>query len=128
MLEDGGLSFEIVGDADVWANAGLVRRAISNLVSNAIKATRPGERITVEIHSTEDFAHVEVHNVGDGIPEEIASQIFDRFFRVDSSRSNWPEGPGLGLTILRAIVLMHGGGAFASSGETRSEEGFHIKK
>src|SRR3546814_9003507 len=53
MLEDGGLSFEIVGDADVWANAGLVRRAISTLASNAIKTTRPGERITVEIHNTE---------------------------------------------------------------------------
>lgn len=127
MLEDGGLSFEIVGDAKVWANAGLIRRAISNLISNAIKATRPGERITVGIHSIEGFAHVEVHNVGDGIPEEIAPQIFDRFFRADSSRSKWPEGHGLGLAIVRAIACMHGGGTFARSGDKWSEVGFYIR-
>nr|WP_255772799.1 heavy metal sensor histidine kinase [Paracandidimonas lactea] len=128
MLDSAELRVNVVGDADASANARLIRRAISNLVSNAIKATPPGEVISIEIHSDVERAHIKVRNSGTGIPEEVLPKIFERFFRADLSRTQRPQGHGLGLSIVSAIARMHGGGTFARSGKDWSEVGFYIAR
>lgn len=128
MLEATRARTNTVGTAQVSANPRLIRRAISNLISNALKATPRGGTITINIRADGDAAQIAVPNDGTGIPTAILPKIFDRFFRADSSRTQRPEGHGLGLAILRAIARMHGGDTFAHSGDNWSEVGFKISK
>ena len=126
VLESADVRVNVVGDAGVLANARLIRQAISNLVSNAVKATPQGETISIEIHSDLESVHIKVRNRGPGISEEDLPRIFERFFRADSSRTQRPQGHGLGLSIVSAIARMHGGGTFARSGDGWTEIGFYI--
>ncbi|PLC52963.1 two-component sensor histidine kinase [Pollutimonas nitritireducens] len=128
MLEESGVAVNTVGNAQVLANSRLIRRAISNLVSNAIKASPRGELITIGIHEDPEAIQIIVRNSGAGIPVDILSKIFDRFFRADSARTQRPEGHGLGLAIVKAIARMHGGETVARSGKNWSEVGFNISK
>jgi len=94
----------------------MLRRAISNLLSNAIRHTPEGGRIDVHI-SDADPARVKlaVENSGETIAPEHLPRLFDRFYRVDSSRQHFTEGAGLGLAITRSIVRAHGGDASVRS-------------
>ena len=93
----------------------LMLRAVSNLVSNAIAHTPPGG--TVQIAAAADGAaiRIEVSDTGVGIPAEALPRVFDRFFRVDPSRSRTSGGTGLGLAIVQSIVTLHGGVAEIAS-------------
>ena len=88
----------------------MLRRALSNLLSNAIRHTPQGGTVSVAIGpAANGFVSVMVENPGEPIPAEHLSRIFDRFYRVDSSRQRTSEGAGLGLAITRSIVAAHGG-------------------
>ena len=115
-LEESGVHLRCVGDATVAANAGLVRRALANLISNAIKATPRGGEIVLTCSASPAGARVEVHNPGPPIPPADLPRIFDRFFRSSQARAPRSEGHGLGLAIVRAIARMHGGEVDAASG------------
>ncbi len=115
-LEESGVHLRCVGDATVAANAGLVRRALANLISNAIKATPRGGEIVLTCSASPAGARVEVRNPGPPIPPADLPRIFDRFFRSSQARAPRSEGHGLGLTIVRAIARMHGGEVDAASG------------
>jgi len=93
----------------VWlrGDAGLLERAIENLVDNAIKHTPPGGRVSVAV-GTGDPATVVVRDTGPGIPPEHQTQLFDRFFQANPARPR-ARGTGLGLSIARAAALVHGG-------------------
>jgi len=96
----------------------MLRRAISNLLSNAIRHTPAGERIRVRLSITvNDMVSLSVINPGDEIPAEHLPHVFDRFYRADPSRTRQSEGAGLGLAIVRSIVEAHGGGVEASSNQ-----------
>lgn len=127
-LEEAGVSLRSCEDCRVAANPRLLRRAIANLVSNAIKATPSGHVIDVTCVAQLDEVEIRVSNPGAGIPAEALPRIFDRFYRTDDSRSGRTEGHGLGLAIVRAIARMHGGRAFASSDEGRTVVGFSIRQ
>ncbi len=86
-----------------------IKQALRIFVDNAIKYTEPGQTITIWLNVEDDYAVVTVRDTGIGIPEEHLPNIFDRFFRVDSSRERDKGGHGLGLSIARIIVLRHGG-------------------
>ena len=116
MLEESGVHLRCVGDATVAANAGLVRRALANLISNAIKATPRGGEIVLACSASPTGARVEVRNPGAPIPSADLPRIFDRFFRSTHARTPRSEGHGLGLAIVRAIARMHGGEVDAASG------------
>ncbi len=116
MLEESGVHLRCVGDATVAANAGLVRRALANLISNAIKATPRGGEIVLACSASSAGARVEVRNPGAPIPSADLPRIFDRFFRSTHARTPRSEGHGLGLAIVRAIARMHGGEVDAASG------------
>jgi len=91
------------------ADAALIRHALMNLIHNAIKYTPNGGTITVEVNARGGRAMIEVRDTGPGIPAAHRDRIFDRFYRVDTSRSREEGGFGLGLAITRWAVEANGG-------------------
>jgi two-component system, OmpR family, heavy metal sensor histidine kinase CusS len=89
----------------------LMLRAVSNLVSNAIAHTPPGGTIRLGAVNEGGGIRIEVSDTGTGIPAEALPRVFDRFFRVDPSRSKSSGGTGLGLAIVQSIMTLHGGRA-----------------
>jgi len=89
----------------------LMLRAVSNLVSNAIAHTPTGGTVTLAATDEDAAIRIEVSDTGGGIPAEALPRVFDRFFRVDPSRSKASGGSGLGLAIVQSILTIHGGGA-----------------
>lgn len=88
----------------------MLRRAVSNLLSNALRHTPSDGGVTVQIDKYDDgLTRIAVENTGSEIPAEHLPRLFDRFYRVDSSRLRTTESSGLGLAITRSIVLAHGG-------------------
>ena len=87
----------------------LMQRAVGNLVSNAVVHTPIGGRVTITTRSDAADNVIEVADTGVGIPPEALPRVFDRFFRVDPSRSQASGGTGLGLSIVQGIVQLHGG-------------------
>jgi signal transduction histidine kinase len=93
----------------VLADPELLARAVTNLVANAIKYSRPDTEVTVAIHETPDTEEVEVSDRGPGIPPEHLGNIFEKFYRVPRVEDAETPGTGLGLTIVREIVERHRG-------------------
>ena len=87
----------------------LVQRAVSNLVSNAVAHTPPGGSVVMAANAEPSAVRIEVTDTGVGIPPEALPKVFDRFFRLDTSRSQVSGGTGLGLAIVQSIMLLHGG-------------------
>ena len=88
----------------------MLRRALSNLIANAIRYTPVEEEIRVRVGSREDQSVLlSVENPGPNIPAEHLPRLFDRFYRVDPSRQREREGAGLGLAIVKSIIDAHEG-------------------
>lgn len=95
----------------------MFRRAVSNLLSNALRYTPEAGDITIRITSTAQTTTVAVENTGTDIDAKILPRLFDRFYRADASRAHPDsDGSGLGLAITRAIAQAHGGRVTATSG------------
>jgi heavy metal sensor kinase len=97
----------------------LVRHALTNVIHNAIKYTPNGGAISVELKASLGQAVIEVRDSGPGIPGPHRDRIFDRFYRVDASRSREEGGVGLGLAIARWAIDANGGRIELASGERR---------
>lgn len=93
----------------IHANYSLFLRAVSNLVSNAIKYCDENKYVRVNINNEEANTQICVFNTCAGIPEEEQGKIFDEFYKIDKSRSREDSGHGLGLPIVRTIANLHGG-------------------
>jgi two-component system, OmpR family, heavy metal sensor histidine kinase CusS len=93
----------------------LLLRAVGNLVSNALAHTPPGGAVALRSNVDSSTIRIAVSDTGVGIPAEALPRVFDRFFRVDSSRSQASGGTGLGLAIVQSIALLHGGNVRISS-------------
>jgi two-component system heavy metal sensor histidine kinase CusS len=118
ILEDAHVEVQVRGDANAPIEKAHLRRALINLLHNAVQHTKPGQVIHVDIHAEGDHVSIGVANPGTAIAREHLSKLFERFYRVDASRSNSGANHGLGLAIVKAIALMHGGTVFV-----RSEDG-----
>lgn len=95
------------GEGEVCADPVLFGRAVSNLVDNAVRFTPDGGRIIIALATVPEGAEIAVTDTGCGIAAEHLSRVFDRFYRVDPSRST--EGTGLGLALVKSIAELHGG-------------------
>ena len=110
IADEKGVSLSTSGTGQILGDSLMIRRAISNLLSNAIRHTVAGGSVTISIKPGEkSFLTIVVENSGETIPPAHLPRLFDRFYRVDSSR-HW-EGihSGLGLAIVKSIVEAHGG-------------------
>ncbi|MBE5992573.1 MAG: HAMP domain-containing histidine kinase [Paenibacillaceae bacterium] len=115
---DKNLSYELQSNVPVQivsADANLLARLFDNLINNAIKYGADGKRILVKVHGSEELVSIQVVNYGYVIPEEELPLIFNKFYRVEQSRSTNTGGTGLGLAISKSIVDMHGGTIHVSS-------------
>ena len=84
---------------------------MGNLVANAVAHTPPGGTVVLRANTDPDSVRIEVSDTGVGIPPEALPRVFDRFFRVDKSRSQASGGTGLGLAIVQSIMVLHNGNA-----------------
>jgi heavy metal sensor kinase len=100
---DGNRSITLMADRTI------LRQALINLVHNAVKYSPAEGNIRIQIRETDQHAIVEVQDSGPGIPTEDRARIFERFYRVDKSRTRAAGGAGLGLSIAQWAVSMHGG-------------------
>lgn len=96
-------------DAFVLSNRGMLIELLDNLIQNAIRYNVPGGKITVTITKEETGVALSVKDTGIGIPESDIDRVFERFYRVDKSRSRETGGTGLGLAIVKHIVELHDG-------------------
>ncbi len=94
---------------------GRLQQVLNNLIQNAITHTPASGTITIRLSQDEEDIQITVQDSGDGIPAEHLAHVFDRFYRVDRSRSRETGGTGLGLAIAKAIVELHGGSIGVSS-------------
>ncbi|HMN83564.1 MAG TPA: heavy metal sensor histidine kinase [Burkholderiaceae bacterium] len=114
-IADARLTVRVEGDCVAQVDVPLIKRAVSNLLSNATRFARPGSTVQVDIEAHDDEIRWSVTNHGDAIPEQQLPRLFDRFFRAEQSRSRSDQHHGLGLAIVSAIARMHGGRPFARS-------------
>jgi len=128
LLDEANLRIKIVGDQQACIETSLFRRALTNLLQNAIQYSGAGTQITAQISVVGRYAHIAISNYGEAIAPDHISHIFDRFYRADTSRTNFPEhaGHGLGLAIVKAIATMHEGTVFADSQGEITTVGFTV--
>ncbi|MGH8324170.1 MAG: ATP-binding response regulator, partial [Steroidobacteraceae bacterium] len=104
------------GAGQVRGDPDRLQQVVANLLSNAVKFTSRGGRITVRLRDIEGVAELTIADTGQGIAAELLPHVFDRFCQGDSSSTRHSGGLGLGLTLVREIVTLHGGSVSASSG------------
>ena len=92
----------------VTANRQMMEELLYNLCDNAIRYNNPGGSVDVQTYSREGHTNLVVKDTGIGISKEHQERIFERFYRVDKSRSKATGGTGLGLAIVKHIALIHG--------------------
>lgn len=91
----------------IHADRGMMEELLFNLCDNAIRYNRPGGRVDVTVNAHRDQVLLTVADTGIGIPKESQDRVFERFYRVDKSRSKSTGGTGLGLAIVKHIVALH---------------------
>lgn len=108
--------FEEVGQTFIFADRDMIYQVVYNLIDNAVKFTNENGTITVFAGETTDGKnYVSIENTGEGISPEEIGRIFERFYKVDKSRSYDVKSAGLGLYLCKTIVEMHQGRIFAES-------------
>jgi len=123
MLEEAGMEYKIIGGQEpLWIQAapGELVRAYENLFSNAIRYGSQGKRMEIGLALEGKEAIVRISNYGEPIPAQDLPHLFDRFYRVDKSRSRDTGGTGLGLAIAKSMIELHQGSivAFSENGRT----------
>ena len=103
------------GAGELRADPDRLQQVVGNLLSNAVKFTDPGGRITVAVREHNGFTELTVEDTGQGIAPDLLPHIFDRFRQGDNSSARQSSGLGLGLTLVREIVTLHGGSVCADS-------------
>jgi signal transduction histidine kinase/ActR/RegA family two-component response regulator len=103
------------GAGELRADPDRLQQAVGNLLSNAVKFTGSGGRIIVAVREDGAFTELTVEDTGQGIAPELLPHIFDRFRQGDNSSTRQTSGLGLGLTLVREIVTLHGGSVCAHS-------------
>jgi two-component system heavy metal sensor histidine kinase CusS len=128
MLDEVGLKAEVQGDAMADVDAALVRRALSNLLGNAIRFAMPASTIRIDIAEDSEAFTISVVNRGEPIEATALPRLFERFYRAAEARDGSTRHHGLGLAIVEAIARMHGGRVFAASQDGETRIGFTVHR
>jgi PAS domain S-box-containing protein len=110
-MERAGLRYSMTFDAlpdPIFVDQEMWEKIVLNLLSNAFKYTFEGE-VRIELRSRDEVAELTVSDTGTGIPPEALPQLFDRFYRVPGAHGRTHEGSGIGLSLVRELVKLHGG-------------------
>ena len=126
ILEDARVQVQVSGDAQASIETPHLRRALINLLNNAVQHTGPGQQIDVHITQGPERISISISNPGAPIADEHLPRLFERFYRVDAARYNSGNNHGLGLAIVKAIAHMHGGDVFAYSRDGINTFGLHL--
>lgn len=129
LAEDKKMSFDMKLDPDIHidGNSELLKRALSNLMINAIDYGLEGKHIIISIKMIENFCHIKVLTQGIVIAEHHLNHLFERFYQIDSSRHFKAKTGGLGLSIVKSIMMLHHGDAYAYNTEQGIVFGIKIK-
>lgn len=114
LAEERRIRLSIAGDATLNADPLLLRRAVSNLVANAIRYADPHSEVQIDVASTPTQCVINVENQGPALDPATLTHLFDRFYRGDASRQHNSDSNGLGLAIVAAIMQLHAGEASVS--------------
>jgi two-component system heavy metal sensor histidine kinase CusS len=118
LVEERGIALSCVGEGRWQGDRLMIRRALNNLLANAIAHSPREGRVDVRIESPDPATTcVRIENAGPTIPAEHLPRLFDRFYRVDPARQRTSGGAGLGLAITQSIVRAHGGTIDVASGD-----------
>ena len=111
------ITLTVTRDSDprVWGDPDRLQQVLTNVVSNAIKFSGKGGRVGVSVTADGTLASVVVQDDGEGVPAEFLPHMFDRFRQADAGMTRRQGGLGLGLTIVREIMSLHGGTVRAES-------------
>jgi two-component system heavy metal sensor histidine kinase CusS len=116
LASEQGVTVCCEGDALMYAEPILVRRAISNLLANALKHTPASGSVSISARTLDAaITEIKVRDTGKGIGPEHLPKVFDRFYQADPSRDQTSQGAGLGLAIVQSIMRLHGGTASIES-------------
>ncbi|QOL12954.1 heavy metal sensor histidine kinase [Dickeya dianthicola] len=113
LADERGIELRYEGHATLSVDALLFQRALSNLVANAVRYANADSPVTLSASSSPEGVVIAVTNLGPLLPPEQLTRLFDRFYRVDATRSASSDSSGLGLSIVRAIMTLHGGEVIA---------------
>jgi two-component system heavy metal sensor histidine kinase CusS len=118
LAEDAQVKLTRLGDAELSGDRSMLRRALSNLLDNALRFTPPHGEVQVRIVDEPTGLSLSIENSGEGIPEALLPRLFDRFYRADPTRREGSsEHAGLGLAITQSIIRAHGGTIHCESGQ-----------
>lgn len=115
MGQERGIELLNMASGRLDADPQLLRRALANLVANALRYAACDTPVTISTRSTVDGLEITVHNLGDAIAAEHLPHLFERFYRCDPSRNQPDDSGGLGLAIVRSIMQAHGGKVWVTS-------------
>ena len=116
MADEREMRFDVRVHGSVSADPDLLRRALANLLANALRYGAPGSTVGIASALADGVLEVSVHNTGLAIGAEHLPHLFDRFYRADAARSGHRDTGGLGLAIVQSIMQLHDGSARADSG------------
>jgi two-component system heavy metal sensor histidine kinase CusS len=117
VAQDRGISVVVRAAGELVADRALVRRAVANLLANALRYGDAAGTVTITAWADGETINIAVHNTGAPILAEHLPHLFERFYRCDSARSQGGDSGGLGLAIVASIMHLHGGEARAESSE-----------
>lgn len=109
------VTVSITGDVSIVANRLMIDELLYNLLDNAIKYNRDGGKVSILLDRDPEYTVISIKDTGIGIPKSHLDHIFERFYRVDKSRSKKTGGTGLGLSIVKHVAEFHGGNVKADS-------------
>ena len=104
LIEEKNIKVNFEGDGSLFENRTMIWELFSNLINNGLKYNKEGGRLDIKISEEEENYKVLIADTGIGIPQEDLARIFERFYRVDKSRSRRVGGTGLGLSIVKHIL------------------------
>lgn len=111
LAEQKDVKISILGDEQLttFGDRASLLELFTNIIDNVIKYNIQKGKVDIYIKKDQDYALIEIKDTGVGIPEKDLDRVFDRFYRIDKARSKEVKGVGLGLSICKEIVRLHGG-------------------